>query len=57
MSCSHCCGANQLFDQKIAKRDLKRYLKKGPKKATRLLTDALKNLDLKGLSLGLRYKF
>ncbi len=51
MSCIHCCGANQLFDDKSAKKDLKRYLKKGPRKPTKLLVDTLKKLDLKGLSL------
>ena len=51
MSCSHCCGANQLFDEKIAKKDLRRYLKKGPRKPTKLMVDALKKVNLKGLSL------
>lgn len=51
MSCIHCCGADKLFDEKSAKKDLKRYLKKGPRKPTRLLTEALKKQSLKGLSL------
>jgi len=51
MSCKHCCGANQQFNIKSAKKDLKRYLKKGPRKPTKLLTQALKSIDLKGLSL------
>ena len=51
MSCKHCCGANQQFNLKGAKKDLKRYLKKGPRKPTKLLTEALKAMDLKDLTL------
>ncbi len=51
MSCKHCCGANQQFNLKSAKKDLKRYLKKGPSKPTKLVTEALKTINLKGLSL------
>jgi magnesium-protoporphyrin O-methyltransferase len=51
MSCKHCCGANQQFNLKSAKKDLKRYLKKGPRKPTKLLVEALKEIDLKDLTL------
>lgn len=51
MSCKHCCGANRLFDIKNAKKDIKRYLKKGPRKPTKLLIDALKAENLTNLSL------
>ncbi len=52
MSCNkHCCGANQLFDEKGAKKDLRRYLKKGPQKPTKLLTEALKTINLNDSSL------
>jgi len=51
MSCKHCCGANQQFDLKNAKKDLKRYLKKGPRKPTKLLIEALQSENIKGLSL------
>ncbi len=51
MSCNHCCGANQQFNLKSAKKDLKRYLKKGPLKPTKLLIEALKEIDLKDLTL------
>ncbi len=51
MSCKHCCGANEQFDIKTAKKDLKRYLRKGARKPTRLLVNALKTESLKGLSL------
>jgi len=51
MSCQHCCGANKQFDTKNAQKDLKRYLKRGPRKPTKKLTDTFKNLNIKGLSL------
>ena len=51
MSCKHCCGANQQFNLKSAKKDLKRYLKKGPRKPTKLLVEALKEINLKNLTL------
>ncbi len=51
MSCQHCCGANKQFDIKNAQKDLKRYLKRGPRKPTKKLTEALKNLNLNNLSL------
>jgi len=51
MSCQHCCGANQQFDTKSAKKDLKRYLKRGPRKPTKKLTEAFKSLDITNLSL------
>jgi len=51
MTCQHCCGANQLFDDKTARKDLKRYLKKGAKKQTQALVDALSKNELKDLSL------
>lgn len=51
MSCQHCCGANLQFDLKNAKKDLKRYLKKGPRKPTQLLVEALRSERLVNLSL------
>lgn len=51
MSSQHCCGANQLFDEKTAVKDLKSYLKKGPNKETKLLTEALKKQQIIGYSL------
>ena len=51
MSCQHCCGANLQFDIDNANKDLKRYLKKGPRKMTRLLVHALKEENLENLSL------
>lgn len=39
--CSHCVGAGEIFDPKTAARDLRRYVRKGPDRSTRLLTDRL----------------
>ncbi len=50
MTCQHCCGAESIFDQKSAKRDHKRYKRKGPNKTTRLLLNALFKNDLTDLS-------
>ncbi|MCF6212394.1 MAG: class I SAM-dependent methyltransferase [Flavobacteriaceae bacterium] len=51
MPCQHCCGANQQFDTKSAKKDLKHYLKRGPRKPTKRLTEAFKKLNTYNLSL------
>jgi len=49
--CSHCMGADEIFNKKKASRDLKRYRKKGPDKSTRLLIDALREENPKGKTL------
>ncbi len=41
MTCNHCCGANQLFDLKSARKKLKSYLKKGPNRVTKHLISAI----------------
>ena len=41
MTCKHCCGADQLFDLKGAKKELKKYRKKGPGKTTKKLIELL----------------
>lgn len=51
-TCRHCQEAGDLFDQKKARTELRRYRKDGPpNKSTRLLIDALKTLDLQDKSL------
>ena len=35
MTCCHCQGVEQMFDDKMARRQLKHYRRKGPAKATR----------------------
>ena len=41
MACEYCCGADQLFDLKGARTELKKYRKKGPGKPTRKLIELL----------------
>lgn len=43
MTCEHCCGADKVFDEKEAAKQLKRYRKKGPRKTSRLLIKGIKN--------------
>jgi 16S rRNA G966 N2-methylase RsmD len=51
MTCVHCVGAEDFFNEKEARKNLKRYKKKGPNKTTRKLLNALSNENIKGLSL------
>ncbi len=46
----HCCGADQLFDSKTAKKQYKKYLKKGPSKITKKLIGQLEKNNT-GVSL------
>lgn len=41
MSCSQCAGIEQVFDAKVARRELRKYRRKGPRKTTRILLDAV----------------
>ncbi len=43
MSCCQYHGIQKVFDDKVARHDLKRYRKKGPSRTTRILLDALKS--------------
>ena len=49
MSCCQCQGIESMFDKKAAKRQLKRYLKKGPSKTTSMLLDAIHKKGVQGL--------
>ena len=49
MSCCQCQGIENMFDKKTAKRELKRYIKKGPSKTTAMLLDAIHKEDVQGL--------
>ena len=51
MSCCQYQGIGRLFDAKVARKDLKRYRKKGPLKTTRILLDALKSEGVEGATL------
>ena len=45
MTCAHCSDAQQLFNQRRARRELKKYRRKGAQGSTRLLIDTLRKLD------------
>ena len=49
MGCCQCQGIENMFDKKSAKRELKRYLKKGPSKTTSMLLDAIHEKGVQGL--------
>jgi len=49
--CSHCRDAGTFFDRKTARKELRRYIKKGPKKSTRLLLDQIRKSDVTGKTL------
>lgn len=51
MTCHHCCDANKFFDQKLAKKELKKYLKKGPRGATKRIVNFLDKLEINDKSL------
>jgi SAM-dependent methyltransferase len=51
VTCPHCQAADRLFDDKVARRELRRYLRKGPRKPTRLLLDAVAPYDVEGRTL------
>lgn len=51
MNCCQCQGIEAIFDDKTARRGLKRYRTKGPRKETRVLLDALKAEGVEGLTL------
>jgi len=51
MSCRQCIGVKRLFDDKMARKELKRYKKKGPAKSTRKLLDFIIKEGAEGKSL------
>lgn len=51
MVCPHCLGAETVFDDGEARKDLKHYLKRGPHKPTQLLLDLLRQVGVNGMSL------
>ncbi|NUM45794.1 MAG: methyltransferase domain-containing protein [Anaerolineales bacterium] len=46
-----CRGIEQIFDDSVARKELKEYKRKGVKKTTRLLLNAVQNLGVKNASL------
>lgn len=51
MSCCQCRGIQALFDEKVARKDLRRYRRKGPLRTTRMLMDALASGGVRGATL------
>lgn len=51
MNCCQCQGIEEVFSQEYVNKELKRYRKKGPDKTTRMLTEAIKEVGVKGLNL------
>lgn len=51
MTCCRCKGFEIEFSHKVASKDLNRYRKKGPRRTTRILLDALTAQGAEGLSL------
>lgn len=52
MSCeTHCCGLEKLFNEKKARKKLKRYHEKGPEGATKELLAQFSNVDVRGKTL------
>jgi 2-polyprenyl-3-methyl-5-hydroxy-6-metoxy-1,4-benzoquinol methylase len=51
MTCSHCCGAEKIFDDKEAQKKLKGYRKKGPAKTSKRLLMAMNHEEVIDKSL------
>lgn len=49
--CPHCRDAGEFFGERTARRELRRFRRRGPPKATRLLLDALEDAPVEGASL------
>lgn len=51
MNGCQCKGVEMMFNQKSAVRELKQYRRKGPKRTTQMLIDALKTEGIEGMTL------
>jgi len=51
MICDQCMGIEQIFNERDARKQLKKYRKKGAAKSTHLLVDALRGIGVKGRDL------
>jgi magnesium-protoporphyrin O-methyltransferase len=51
MNCCQCQGIEELFGQQYVTKELSRYRAKGPDKSTRILTEAIKEEGVDGLTL------
>ena len=48
MTCAQCRGIEDMFGDRMARRQLRQYRRKGPAKATRLLLDAISDASIAG---------
>lgn len=51
MACAQCCGIEEQFGDKIARKELKRYRRRGPKKTTLMLLDLIRSSNTSRNSL------
>lgn len=51
MTCSHCLGARDFFDERRARKELRRYVRKGPAASTRLLLEGILRSEVSGRTL------
>lgn len=51
MTCPQCVGIEAQFNDKVARRELKRFRKSGPKKSTRVLLKRLRSFGIAGRTL------
>ena len=51
MNCCQCQGIEELFSQEYVAKELSRYRSKGPDRTTRILTEAITELGVEGLTL------
>lgn len=46
MACPQCIGVERQFDESVARRELRRYRRRGPSRSTRLLLEGLESIDI-----------
>jgi hypothetical protein len=51
MNCQNCCGHDDMFDEKAARKEIRRYRRSGPKKSTKILLNALADRAVEGKTL------
>jgi magnesium-protoporphyrin O-methyltransferase len=51
MTCCQCQGIESLFNKRVARRELKKYQRKGPRKTTQRLLAALRQLGVQDMTL------
>lgn len=51
MTCAHCRDAQDFFGDRMARHELRRYRRRGPRKTTRMLLERLREGEVRGRSL------